>query len=116
MNANRESGVADTIPFNNAAERALRGLALGRKSWLFAGSERGAERAALMYTLIQARGSRTWPVLSRFDRVEFAPVVIGKADDARTFFRVLAPVLHAVARGIQLVAKRRKTGIIAAGG
>jgi transposase len=38
---------------NNAAERALRGLALGRKSWLFAGSERGAERAALMYMLIQ---------------------------------------------------------------
>jgi transposase len=38
---------------NNAAERALRGLALGRKSWLFAGSERGAERAALLYTLIQ---------------------------------------------------------------
>jgi hypothetical protein len=38
---------------DNAAERALRGLALGRKSWLFAGSERGAERAASMYTLIQ---------------------------------------------------------------
>ena len=38
---------------NNSAERALRGLALGRKSWLFAGSERGAERAAVMYTLIQ---------------------------------------------------------------
>jgi transposase len=38
---------------NNAAERALRGLALGRKSWLFAGSDRGAERAAVMYTLIQ---------------------------------------------------------------
>ena len=31
---------------NNAAERALRGFALGRKSWLFAGSERGADRAA----------------------------------------------------------------------
>ena len=29
---------------NNAAERALRGFALGRKSWLFAGSERGADR------------------------------------------------------------------------
>ncbi len=28
-------------------------IALGRKSWLFAGSERGAERAAVMYTLIQ---------------------------------------------------------------
>ena len=37
---------------NNAAERALRGIALGRKSWLFAGSERGGERAAFMYTLI----------------------------------------------------------------
>ncbi|OLP62779.1 IS66 family transposase, partial [Xaviernesmea oryzae] len=31
---------------NNAAERALRGFALGRKSWLFAGSDRGADRAA----------------------------------------------------------------------
>ena len=37
---------------NNAAERALRGFALGRKSWLFAGSDRGADRAAVMYTLI----------------------------------------------------------------
>ena len=37
---------------NNAAERALRGLALARKSWLFAGSQRGAERAAFMLTLI----------------------------------------------------------------
>jgi len=37
---------------NNAAERALRGLALGRKAWLFAGSDRGADRAAAMYTLI----------------------------------------------------------------
>ena len=39
-------------PTNNAAERALRGIALGRKSWLFAGSERGGDRAAFMYTLI----------------------------------------------------------------
>jgi transposase len=37
---------------NNAAERALRGIALGRKSWLFAGSDRGGQRAALMYSLI----------------------------------------------------------------
>jgi transposase len=37
---------------NNDAERALRGFALGRKSWLFAGSERGADRAAFMMTLI----------------------------------------------------------------
>ena len=37
---------------NNAAERALRGIALGRKAWLFAGSDRGGERAAAMYSLI----------------------------------------------------------------
>lgn len=39
---------------NNAAERALRGFALGRKSWLFAGSDRGADRAALIVTLIMS--------------------------------------------------------------
>lgn len=38
---------------NNAAERALRGIALGRKAWLFAGSDRGGQRAAVMFTLIQ---------------------------------------------------------------
>jgi transposase len=37
---------------NNAAERALRGIALGRKAWLFAGSDRGGDRAAVMFTLI----------------------------------------------------------------
>jgi len=38
---------------NNAAERALRGIALGRKAWLFAGSDRGGQRAAIMFALIQ---------------------------------------------------------------
>ena len=37
---------------NNAAERALRGIALGRKAWLFAGSDRGGERAAAIYSMI----------------------------------------------------------------
>ena len=37
---------------NNAAERALRGIALGRKAWLFCGSDRGGQRAAAMYSLI----------------------------------------------------------------
>ncbi len=37
---------------NNSAERALRGIALGRKSWLFCGSDRGGQRAAVMYSLI----------------------------------------------------------------
>ena len=37
---------------NNAAERAMRGVALGRRSWLFAGSDRGGQRAAAVYSLI----------------------------------------------------------------
>ena len=37
---------------NNAAERALRGVAIGRKAWLFAGSDRGGERAAAMCTAV----------------------------------------------------------------
>jgi transposase len=37
---------------NNAAERGLRGVALGRKAWLFCGSDRGGQRAAMMYSLI----------------------------------------------------------------
>ncbi len=37
---------------NNAAERALRGVALGRKAWLFCGSDRGGQRAAVLYSLI----------------------------------------------------------------
>jgi transposase len=37
---------------NNAAERSLRGVALGRKNYLFAGSDTGGERAAVIYSLI----------------------------------------------------------------
>lgn len=37
---------------NNAAERTIRSLALGRRNWLFAGSDRGGQRAAIMYSLI----------------------------------------------------------------
>ena len=38
---------------NNAAERALRGIAVGRGNWTFVGSDRGGERAAAVYTLIE---------------------------------------------------------------
>ena len=38
---------------NNAAERAIRPIALGRKNYLFAGSDAGGRRAAIMYTLIE---------------------------------------------------------------
>lgn len=38
---------------NSAAERSLRGVALGRKNYLFMGSDRGGERAATMYSLME---------------------------------------------------------------
>jgi len=38
---------------NNAAERAVRGIAVGRKNWTFAGSDSGGRRAAVIYTLIE---------------------------------------------------------------
>jgi transposase len=38
---------------NNIAERAVRGIAIGRKNWLFAGSDAGGESAAAIYTLIE---------------------------------------------------------------
>jgi transposase len=37
---------------NNAAERALRAVAVGRKDYLFAGSDAGGERAAAIYSLL----------------------------------------------------------------
>ena len=39
---------------NNAAENAIRPVTLGRKNWLFAGSDAGGERAAIFYTLIRS--------------------------------------------------------------
>ena len=38
---------------NNAAERAMRPLCIGRKNWMFAGSDRGAENAATIMTIIE---------------------------------------------------------------
>lgn len=40
------------MPFNHAAERALRSVAVGRRNWIFAGSDRGGQRAVAVYTLI----------------------------------------------------------------
>jgi hypothetical protein len=37
---------------NNTAERTLRGIAIGRQAWLFAGRDRGCERATAIYSLI----------------------------------------------------------------
>lgn len=45
-------------PDNNRAENSLRGIALGRRNWTFAGSGKGGERAAAIYTLIETVKSR----------------------------------------------------------
>jgi transposase len=53
---------------NNAAERALRGIAVGRKNWLFAGSDQGGETAANIYTLLESaklNGIDPWQYLSQ---------------------------------------------------
>ncbi len=42
----------ETMPARVATECVLRGIAIGRKAWLFAGSDRGGERAAAISTLI----------------------------------------------------------------
>lgn len=39
---------------NNLAENALRGIAVGRRNWLFAGADCGGERAAAMHTLLHS--------------------------------------------------------------
>ncbi len=48
----RYLGDGELVPDNSASERALRGVALGRKNWLFAGSDAGGVRAAKLYSLI----------------------------------------------------------------
>ena len=40
-------------PDNNRAENCLRGIALGRRNWSFAGSDKGGERAAAIYSLLE---------------------------------------------------------------
>ena len=42
------------MPFNNAAERSLRGIAITRKNYLFLGSDAGGERAAILYTVLES--------------------------------------------------------------
>jgi transposase len=52
-NFTRYTEHGDLVMSNNAAERALRKAALGRKNFLFAGNERGGEAAAIFYSLIE---------------------------------------------------------------
>ena len=51
MRAYLDNGICELD--NNTAERSVRGIAVGRKNYMFAGSDNGGERAAAIYTLIE---------------------------------------------------------------
>ena len=55
---------------NNACERAIRPIAIGRRNWLFAGSLRGGRAAAVVYTLIECRR------LAKIDMVSYLADVL----------------------------------------
>ena len=57
---------------NNRAERALRPIAIGRKNWLFAGSDKGGEISAIIYTLTETaklNGINPWKYLYKVFQV-----------------------------------------------
>jgi len=71
---------------NNASERALRAVAVGRKNWLFAGSDAGGRTAAVLYTLVQSCKRQgldpfaylqdvltRWPSAGSTSALDFAP-------------------------------------------
>ena len=61
---------------NNRAENAIRPFVLGRKNWLFAGSPKGAETSALLYSLVEtakANGLEPWAYLNHlFEQLPLA--------------------------------------------
>ena len=68
---------------NNAAERALREIAVGRKNWLFAGSERGGEACAIATSLIEtAKAHGHDPLAYLTDVLERLPTTLNRDIDA----------------------------------
>ena len=67
---------------NNVAENALRVIALGRKNYLFAGSDEGGERAAAIYTLIQTAK------LNRINPEIYLRDTLSKIADGHTINRI----------------------------
>jgi transposase len=68
-------------PDTNAVENCIRGIAMGRRNWLFTGSEGGGRRAALMYTLIEsAKLNGVQPLAYLTDILQRLPVA-RKMDD-----------------------------------
>ena len=74
---------------NNTAKRGMRAIAIGRKNWLFAGSERGGRSAAIAYTLIETAK------LNKVDPQAWLPDVLGRiADHKITRLDELLPWRH----------------------
>ncbi|MBV6412552.1 MAG: IS66 family transposase ISAzs21 [Xanthomonadales bacterium] len=68
---------------NNAAERALREIAVGRKNWLFAGSERGGEACAIVTSLIEtAKAHGHDPLAYLTDVLERLPTTLNRDVDS----------------------------------
>ena len=70
---------------NNAAERALRGVALGRKNYLFAGSDSGGERAAAIYSLTKSAK------LNALDPEAYLRNVLGRIADWSSRWTISCP-------------------------
>ena len=73
---------------NNVAENAIRPITLGRKNWLFAGSDAGGDRAAIFYTLMRSAKlnglePEDWlrDVLTRICRTPFADQCVERLRD-----------------------------------
>jgi len=63
---------------NNLAENAIRGIALGRKNWLFVGSEKGGHTAAVLMTIVatcRKNNINTWAYLKDvLQRIQSHPI------------------------------------------
>jgi hypothetical protein len=73
----RDRNTPQKVVSNNAAEWAIRGIAVGRRNWTFAGSDVGGHRAAL-YTLVETCklnevDPRAWCLIPGFDGAFLSP-------------------------------------------
>ena len=109
---------------NNAAERGLRGIALGRKSWLFCGSDRGGRRAAAMYGLIitakmNGIDPQAWlafatltalEIVLGIDNIIFIAILSQKVATERRDLDIPGVAREAVRRAVRQPADRREIG------
>ena len=76
-NRPRNRSATNSMPDNNAAERGMRPIGIGRRNWLFVGNETSANKAMLFYSLIQTCK------LNNIDVRKYLTYVLGKTHDMR---------------------------------